>query len=55
MAVFDKNRGYDAIDHRLEACIPHPTYGSLQKLTFLDFWWRPLLGQKSVGVSIRYY
>jgi hypothetical protein len=25
------------------------------KITFLNFWWRPLLGQKSVGVSLRYY
>jgi hypothetical protein len=21
----------------------------------LDFWWRPFLGQKSVGVSLQYY
>jgi hypothetical protein len=24
-------------------------------ITFLDFWWRPFLGQKSVGVSRCYY
>jgi hypothetical protein len=23
-------------------------------MTFLDFWWRPFLGQKYVGVSLRY-
>jgi hypothetical protein len=25
-AIFDKNRGCVAIDHRLEARTPHPTY-----------------------------
>jgi hypothetical protein len=25
-AIFDKNRGCVAIDHRLEAHTPHPTY-----------------------------
>jgi hypothetical protein len=29
MAIFDKNRGCVAIDHRLEARTPHPTYVSL--------------------------
>jgi hypothetical protein len=29
MAIFDKNGGYVAIDHRLEADTPHPTYVSL--------------------------
>jgi hypothetical protein len=24
-------------------------------ITFLDLWWRPFLGQRSVGVSLRYY
>src|SRR5688572_3522097 len=24
-------------------------------MTFLDFWWRPFLGQKYVGVILRYY
>jgi hypothetical protein len=32
-----------------------PRYVSLPYITFLDFWWRPFLGQKSVGVSLRYY
>jgi hypothetical protein len=41
-----------AIDHRPEARTPHPTYVSLPYITFLDFWWRPFLGQKFVGVSI---
>jgi hypothetical protein len=36
-----------AIDHRPEARTPHPTYVSLPYITFLDFWWRPFLGQKS--------
>jgi hypothetical protein len=27
--IFDKNVGYVAIDRRLEACTPHPTYVSL--------------------------
>jgi hypothetical protein len=51
MAVFFQNGGCVAIDLRPEACTPHPTYVSLPKITFWDFWWRPLLGQKSVGVS----
>jgi hypothetical protein len=55
MAIFDKNGGGVAIDNRLEAHTPHPTYVSLTYITFLDFWWRPFLGQKSVGVSLRYY
>jgi hypothetical protein len=29
MAIFDKNRGCVAIDHRPEARTPHPTYVSL--------------------------
>jgi hypothetical protein len=29
MAIFDKNGGCVAIDHRLEARTPHPTYFSL--------------------------
>jgi hypothetical protein len=55
MAIFDKNGGCVAIDHRPEARTPHPTYVSLPKITFLDLWWIPFLGQKSVGVSLRYY
>jgi hypothetical protein len=55
MAVFFQNGGCVAIDLRPETCTPHPTYVSLPKITFWDFWWRPLLGQKSVGVSLRYY
>jgi hypothetical protein len=34
-----------AIDHRLEAHTPHPTYVSLPYITLLDFWWRPILAQ----------
>jgi hypothetical protein len=55
MAISDKNGGCVAIDHRLEARTAHPTYVSFQYIGFLDFWWWPLLGQKSVGVSVRYY
>jgi hypothetical protein len=55
MAISDKNGGCVAINHRPEARTPHPTYVSLPYITFLDFWWRPFLGQKSVGVSILYY
>jgi hypothetical protein len=53
MAIFDKNGGYVAIDHRLEAHTPHPTYVSLPYITFLDLWRRPFLGQKFVGVSLQ--
>jgi hypothetical protein len=55
MAIFDKNGGCVAIDRRPEARTPHPTYVFLPKITFLDLWWRPFVGQKSVGVSLRYY
>jgi hypothetical protein len=55
MSIFDKSGGRVAIDHWPEARSPHPTYGSLPYITFLDFWWRPVLGQKSVGVCLRYY
>jgi hypothetical protein len=55
MAIFDRNGGCVAIDHRPEARTPHPTYVSLPEIRFLDFWWRPFLGEKSVGVSLRYY
>jgi hypothetical protein len=55
MAIFDKNGGCVAIDHRPESRTPHPTYVSLPYITFLDSWWRRFLGQKSVGVSLRYY
>jgi hypothetical protein len=54
-AIFDKNGGYVAIDHRPDARMPHPTYVSLPLITFLDFWWRPFLVQKSIGVSLQYY
>jgi hypothetical protein len=37
MAIFDKNGGCVAIDHRPEAHTPHPTYVSLPWITFLDF------------------
>jgi hypothetical protein len=55
MAIFDKNGGCVAIDHWPEARSRHPKYVSLLKITFLDFWWRPFLGQKFIGVSLRYY
>jgi hypothetical protein len=55
MAIFDRNGGCVAIDHRPEARTPHPTYVSLPEIRFLDFWWRPFLGEKSVGVSLRNY
>jgi hypothetical protein len=32
---------------------PHICF--LPKITFLDFWWSPFLGQKFVRVSLRYY
>jgi hypothetical protein len=44
-----------AIDHRPEARTLYPTYVFLPLITFLDFWWRPFLGQESVGVSLQYY
>jgi hypothetical protein len=47
--------GCVAIDHRPEARTPHPTYVSLPLVTFLDFWWRLFLGQKSEGISLWYY
>jgi hypothetical protein len=55
MAIFERNGGCVAIDHQLEARTPHPTYVSLPEITLLDFWWRPFVGEKSVGVSLRYY
>jgi hypothetical protein len=54
-AIFDKKGGCVAIDHRLDARTPRPTYVSLSEITALDFSWRPLHGEKSVGVSLRYY
>jgi hypothetical protein len=54
-AILDTNGGCVAIDHRPEAHKPDPTYVSWPKITFLDFWWRTLLGQKFVGVSLQYY
>jgi hypothetical protein len=55
MAIFDKNVGCVAIDHRPEARKPHPTYVSLPYITFFDFWWRPFLCQKFECVSLLYY
>jgi hypothetical protein len=55
LAIFDKNGGYMAIDHRPKAPITHPIYVSLLKITFLDFWWRPFLRKKSIGVWLWYY
>jgi hypothetical protein len=52
LAIFDKNEGSVAVDHRPEAHRPDPTYVSLPYITFLDFWWRPFLGQKYVGVNL---
>jgi hypothetical protein len=43
---FRQNGDCVAIDHRPEARTPHPTYVSLPLIAFLDFWWRPILGQK---------
>jgi hypothetical protein len=54
-AIFDKNGGCVAIDHRLKAHTPHPTYVCLPYIAFLDFWWRPFVGQKYVGVNLRHY
>jgi hypothetical protein len=54
-AISDKNGGCVAIDHRPEARTPHPTYVSSPYITFLDFWWIPFLGHKSLGVRLRYY
>jgi hypothetical protein len=55
MAIFGKNEGCVAIDHRLEAPTHHPTYVSLPYITFLAFRWSPFFGQKSVGVNLLYY
>jgi hypothetical protein len=54
MAIFDENGGCVAIDHRPEAHTPHPTNVSLPQVTFLDFWWRPFLGKKFIGVRLRH-
>jgi hypothetical protein len=43
-----------AIDNRPYARTPHPTYVSLPYMTFFDFWWRPFVGKKSIGVSLRF-
>jgi hypothetical protein len=51
-AIFDKNGGCVAIDDRPVTRTPHPTYVSLPYVTFLDFWWRPFLGQKSKAFGI---
>jgi hypothetical protein len=55
MAIFDKNEGCVAIDNRPYARTPHPTYISLPYMTFFDFWWRPFVGKKSIGVSLQFY
>jgi hypothetical protein len=52
LAILDKNGGCVAIDYQPEAHTPDPAYVSLLQITFLDFWWRPFHGQKSVGVSL---
>jgi hypothetical protein len=52
---FGKEWGYVAIAHRPEALTCHPINVSLPYVIFLDFWWRQFLGQKSIGVSLRYY
>jgi hypothetical protein len=55
MAIFNENEGFVAIDQGPEARTPHPTYVFLPYNTLLDFWRRPFLGQKSVGVSLPHY
>jgi hypothetical protein len=45
-AIVDKKGGCVAIDHRLDARTPHPTYVCLPQIAFLDFWWRPFLHKK---------
>jgi hypothetical protein len=52
---FRQNGGCVAIYLEPEAHTPHYTYVFLPYITFLDLWWRPFLGQKSVRVSLRYY
>jgi hypothetical protein len=42
---FPQNAGCVDIDHRPEARTPDPTYVSMPHITFLDFWFRPFLGQ----------
>src|SRR5688572_32183612 len=54
-SIFNKNRCWVAFDRQPEARTPFPTYVSLPSITFLDFWWRPFLSEKSVGVSLQYY
>jgi hypothetical protein len=54
-SIFVKNGGCVAIEYRTEARTPDPTYISLAYVTFLDFWWGPFLGQKSVGGRLLYY
>jgi hypothetical protein len=49
-AIVDKNGGCVAIDHRLEARTPHPTYVCLPQIASLDFWWRSFLHQKNLLV-----
>jgi hypothetical protein len=53
--IFDKNEGCVAINRRPESRTPDTTYVYFSYITFLDFWWRLFLGQKSVVVSLRYY
>jgi hypothetical protein len=50
-AIFDKNMSCVAIDHRQEARTPHPTYVSMPYITFLDFWWRQFIGEKSIMLA----
>jgi hypothetical protein len=53
MDISNKNGGCVTIDHRTEGRTPHPTYVSLTKVTFLDFWWRPLLELALLGKMIQ--
>jgi hypothetical protein len=37
--------GCVAIDHRPEACTPHPKYVPLSYVTLRDLWWRSIIGK----------
>jgi hypothetical protein len=49
-----KIAGHNPIDHEWESSITYPTHVSLTKTTIFGFWWRPFIGQKSLGVSLTY-
>src|SRR5688572_8156048 len=52
MIIFVKEGGLVAIDLRPKAIKLNTTNVSFQKLPFLNLWWRPFLGQKSICVSL---